>query len=301
MIKSLTVTNHLGDSLLLELRSPEKSGLLIQSIEGLGPSKANINSTELATMDGAHFNSARATPRNIVLTLALLEFPTIEDSRQRTYKYFPVKKDVTLRIETDNRTVETVGRVESNEPNIFSRQQTTQISILCPDPYFYAEGDSGTVFSGVLPKFSFPFCNNSLTENLLSFGDLRFDTRVVFEYAGDADTGMVITIHALGSSANITLFNSTTGESMKIDVSKISILTGQPYGLGEDIIISTIRGDRYVRLLRGGEYYNIIGVLNKDADWFQVSNGENIFAFVTEDGLNNIMVSFGYRNSYGGI
>ena len=107
MIQSVTVTNPKGESLKLVLRDPESSGLIIQEISGLGPSKANINSTELATMDGSIFASARATERNIVLTLILLPIPSIETVRQKTYSFFPIKKAVTLLVETDNRLVET--------------------------------------------------------------------------------------------------------------------------------------------------------------------------------------------------
>ena len=85
-------------------------------------------------MDGSIFASARATERNIVLTLILLPIPSIESVRQKTYSFFPIKKAVTLLVETDNRLVETTGYVESNEPNIFSQQESTQISIICPDP-----------------------------------------------------------------------------------------------------------------------------------------------------------------------
>ena len=49
MIKSVTVTNYLGESIKLELGFPEKSGFLIQSIDGLGPPKADIHKTEVAT------------------------------------------------------------------------------------------------------------------------------------------------------------------------------------------------------------------------------------------------------------
>ena len=68
MIKSVTVTNNLGESIVLELRFPEKSGFLIKEggITGLGPAKATINSTESVTVDGASFNSAHVGQRNIV-------------------------------------------------------------------------------------------------------------------------------------------------------------------------------------------------------------------------------------------
>ena len=137
MIKSLKVTNHLGESLVLELMRPEKSGLIVREISGLGPSKATINTSDVATMDGSVYNSSRRENRNIVLDLMMYPFPTIEDSRLLTYRYFPIKKQVRLEIETDNLNVHTYGYVESNEPDIFSEEESTQISIICPDPNFY--------------------------------------------------------------------------------------------------------------------------------------------------------------------
>ena len=53
MIKSVTVVNHLGESLKLDLASPEKSGFIVKSIEGLGPVKATVNTTKMSTTDGA--------------------------------------------------------------------------------------------------------------------------------------------------------------------------------------------------------------------------------------------------------
>lgn len=58
MIKSITVTNYLGDSIKLELARPEESGFIVTSVTGLGAGKANINMTEVATNNGGLFNSS---------------------------------------------------------------------------------------------------------------------------------------------------------------------------------------------------------------------------------------------------
>lgn len=121
MIKSVTVVNYLGESFKMELMRPEESGFIIQSITGIGPVKANINNTELSTGDGAVYNSSRLTVRNIIFKLCFLPNPTIEHTRQKSYKYFPVKKPIKLIFETDNRVSECSGYVESNEPDIFSK------------------------------------------------------------------------------------------------------------------------------------------------------------------------------------
>ena len=59
MIKSITVTNYLGESLKMELTNPYDSGFAITDITGIGPGKADINVTELTSSDGALHNSSR--------------------------------------------------------------------------------------------------------------------------------------------------------------------------------------------------------------------------------------------------
>lgn len=302
MIKSIKVTNPKGESLVLDLFHPEKSGLIVKSISGLGPPKANINSTDLATADGALYSSARASTRNIVFNLQFMFAPTIEDSRQLTYKYFPLKNLVKIEVETDNRSLETSGYVESNQPDIFSKEETTQISILCLDPFFYDPNPSVTQFATVTPTFEFPFSNESTSESLIEFGTINLDTRSTIDYIGDVDTGVLITIHALGSvSGSLTIYNVETQEKMVVDLAKIKTLIGKDYGSGDDIIISTVSGDKYVQVLHDGKYTNAIAAIEKLADWFQVSVGRNIFNFTVTKGIENLVMSFSYRNAYGGI
>lgn len=302
MIKSIIVTNHNGESLKLDLFHPEESGLIVKSISGLGPPKANINSTDLATADGAIYSSARASTRNIVFNLQFMFAPTIEDARQKTYKYFPLKKKITIEVETDNRSLSTEGYVESNEPDIFSQEESTQISIVCVDPFFRDARPSLVQFASVLPNFEFPFSNESLTDDLIEFGKIGLDTRSTLVYTGDVDTGILITIHAMGSVSGIlNIYNIETYENIKIDLSKIKTLTGSDYRSGDDIIISTVSGDKYVQVLHNGKYYNAIGIIDKLANWFQLTVGENIFNFTVTNGVENLSITFEYRNAYGGI
>lgn len=138
MIKSVTVTNHVGDSLQLILREPEKSGLIITDIDGLGPIKASINTTNYATLDGAYFNSSRGETRNINITLRPMD-PDVEGNRLKAYRFFPVKEKVKIEVITDNRDGVIEGYVESVEPTIFSDEESIDISIICPDPFFYEQ------------------------------------------------------------------------------------------------------------------------------------------------------------------
>ena len=304
MIKSVTVTNYLGESLLLELSNPWEVGIAITKIEGLGPVKASINSTEISSGDGARFNSARIGARNIVFTFRLLEAPTVEDSRQKTYKYFPVKTNVTLLFETDNRLCQITGYVESNKPNIFSEEEDTQISIICPNPYFISMENGGmnsVVFFGSEPAFEFPFSNESLTDPLIIFGNIKLRQEEVVLYDGDSQVGFTIKMHALGEVRQITIYNTKTRESMKIDTNILSEITGSGIVAGDEITISTIKGDKHVTLLRDGEEINILNALGKDVDWFQLAKGDNIFAYSCEYGAENLEFSINYQTLYEGV
>lgn len=307
MIYSIVVTNYLGDRIKLELGKPDVSGFLIKSITGLGPAKANVNTTEVSTNDGSLFNSARLSQRNIVLDMVFINTvygESIEDLRQKSYKYFPLKKSVELTIETDNRYVKTTGYVESNEPNIFSSQEGTQISIICPDPYFYSAGEDGnnvTNFYSIDPIFEFPFSNESLDEPLLVFGEIQIKTEGVITYHGDSEIGVMIYIHAIGPVTNINIYNTETREVMRINTEKISSLTGKGIVASDDIVINTAKGEKSITLIREGVSYNILNCLDKNTDWFTLAKGDNIFAFTADSGVTNLQFRVENKVIYEGV
>lgn len=303
MIKALTVTTYLGDSIRLELARPELSGFAVKSIEGLGPGKAAINTTEVSTNDGGLFNSARLSSRNIVINIAYFfnGKETIEELRLKSYKYFPLKKKVTLLFETDDRMAEIDGYVEENEPNVFSKEEDTDISIICPDPFFYSQSTDITIFSGVEPLFEFPFANESLETGLLEMGHIKYKTEELVYYSGDADIGITITIHAVGSATNLSIYNIDTREKMRIDSKKLKTLTGSDIINGDDITICTVKGKKAITLLRNGVTTNILNCLTKDSDWFQLAKGDNIFAYTAEEGATNLQFRIENKVAYEGV
>lgn len=289
MIKSITVTNYLGDSLKLDLMRPEESGFIVESITGLGPGKANINTTETATNDGSSFNSSRVASRNIVISLRYMWKSTIEESRHRSYKYFPLKRKVTLTVETDTRMATIEGYVESNDPTIFSKESGSDISIICPDPFFYSVyGSQITTFGGIEPMFEFPFSNESLTEPLLEFAAIKEYVERTVLYEGEVETGVTMTIRATGEASGITIYNVETLETMKIDTDMLQSLTG--YGLieGDELSICTTKGKKSAVLIRNGQRTNVLNCVDRNSDWFQLSKGENIFSFTAEEGRSNL-------------
>lgn len=303
MIKSVKVTNYMGESLTIPLIW-NGGPFEIEKIEGLGPPKATVNTTEIATNDGSKFNSARATERNVVVYLILHGAPMIEDARQLSYKYFPVKKPLQLEIETDNRHCVVEGYPESNEPNIFSDSEDTQVSIVCPNPYWKSAGDDGiqeVIFHGVAPNFEFPFSNESLIEDKIEFGLIDRRKENVVYYDGDAEQGITIIIEAIGTVKNLTIYNIRTREKMAISHDELVSFTGSGIVNGDTITISTVKGHKSIELLRDGVTTNILNCIGKDDDWFMLSKGDNIFGYTADEGSDYLDFKINYSSLYEGI
>lgn len=306
MIKSVTVVNHLGESLKLDLASPEKSGFIVKSIEGLGPVKATVNTTKMSTTDGALYNSARVDERNIVLRLEYMLKETVEEVRHLSYKYFPIKKQITFIVETEKRKCAINGYVESNEPDIFNKQSGCQISIICPYPYFHdANGKQETVFSGIVPLFEFKFPSHvsleSGTYDLIEFGRINNMDRRTIYYSGESDAGISIELHALGSVINPSIFNANTREYISIDTTKLELSTGNGITAGDTIYINTAKGQKSVLLDRGGNYYNILNCIGAKSSWMQLSKGDNVFVYTSEYGTANLQLKISNYVLYEGV
>lgn len=192
MIQSITIKNTLDDTdngLTIELGAPEKTGLWVKSIKGIGPEKADINTTDFASSDGGIFNSARSQIRNITMTIGIVDYTddggiyrSVEYVRHSTYKWFAKKRPVTVTVTTDRTVLTAYGYVESVTPDIFNKQETMAISIVCPDPNWYA-GDGGTVvdFSATDGLFELPVVFTQTADTSFQEGKNYYEYNIELE------------------------------------------------------------------------------------------------------------------------
>lgn len=176
MIKTVSVVNQFGDEISTNFVGAYEAPYVITKIEGHGPVGADINLTQFATNDGAMYNSARVGERTLTLTLAVVAQPgkTIEHARRWIYKTYAVKNRVEMAFTTDTGVYIMRGYVEKCEPDIFEKITKVKITIVCPDPYFYAPAKTVTSISSVKGGFEFPFADNTTyidNETLMSFGE----------------------------------------------------------------------------------------------------------------------------------
>ena len=300
MIKSIEITNHRDEVLTLELRSPDKSGFRVLSIDGLGPPKGDIFVNEVAALDGGMYNSARANQRNIVFLLEFVANPSVERTRQLTYKHFPLKERVKIVVNTTEKSVYTYGFVESNEPDIFRERERATISVLCPDSWLYDVNSGLCIFGAISSLFTFPWSNESTTEGLVVFSEIVSETVKYLYYSGGVNIGILIHIHANDDASGIVI--SDEGSNViEIDSTKLVEITGADISQFDDIYISTVRGDKYAKLIRSTTEYDILNALGEDPHWFQLTQGDNMFVYTADSGLLYLSFDISYEVAYQGV
>lgn len=283
MIESVTVTNFKGETIVIELSNPQSSGFAVTGITGLGPVKAEVNTVSYAMRNGSLFSSARIDNRNIVFGLLFMpsDGDTIEDVRQRSYRYFPVMSKVELVFKTGNRNARITGYVESNEPDIFSQLESTQISIICPDPYFYDNSTKQKVaFLEKRGLFHFPFFNSGSVKEI-KMGEIYKMKTKSFSYNGNTPTGVTIDLAFFGEvTGKISISNKATEQTIVFDTSQLS--GSNKLGSGDAVEICTRSGEKYARLKKNGSttYVDILNCVETYA--LDVVGGENQFEIVTD-------------------
>lgn len=307
MLKSVTVTNHLGKSITLELANPEESGFYVVGITGLDPPKADISMSDIAAYDGSVFNSSRVSSRNIVLSLIFPE-TKVEHYRHESYKYFPIKRNITLDFVTDTRQLSISGYVESNEVGIFSKRQGCQVSVLCPDPWFYSTngGTAEQILSKVERIFEFENLGGSDTwikgitsdnSYAIEFSNIIRNSSGIVNYDGDIEVGVTLRFRAFGTTGDVNIYKGY--DRLTINSSVVNRITGSPIQAGDEIIITTHQGKKSARLLRNGRYINVLSAIDKKSTWLKVSKGENEFVFTTVTSSGEL--AFSIQTLYEGV
>jgi hypothetical protein len=345
MIESITFTNRFGRSLHCNLREPEYSNIAITDITGLGPGKSTMKINDIATSDGGIFSSARMGARNIVFTFRFIEYDPdyayvpVEDSRRLSYEFFMPKTQIRVIIRTDRGREFTInGYVESNEPTIFSNQESSTVSLICPGYYFKMVSDTGdqqheTILGNGL--FEFPFSNESTDgQKKIQFGEAERISTYELYYDGDTENGFELRITFLGnivneiSVDNIPVGNTYNGDVgigndyinypgwtdldisssfVHIDISALATLLSSVYSdpiytNGNRIIITSQTGNKSVTFATfDGDMYNILDGVDH-LDWLKLYPGYNRFRVSTDQAsVGHFRVEAYFNTLYAGV
>lgn len=259
----------------------------VYKVTGLQPPAVSINSSVNATTDGSTVNSLRAGTRNIVLYMTLEG--DVEKSRIELYRYFPLKKRITVYFKNGSRDVLIEGYVEVIECDLFTNKQIAQVSLLCPQPYFKAVNDLVSYFSDISALFSFPF---SVGAEGMEVSSITRNVRKSIINTGDVESGIIIDLYAVGEVVNPVIYDVFERTHIKLLFTMIA---------GDRIVINSNTGSKSITLIRGGVNTNIMGSMYPDSTWLTLGAGDNVFTYQCDSGADNLQLTFTASVLYGGV
>lgn len=288
-------------TLILENQSGEQVNLsttanqyMTSKIEGLNPPPGTISTSTYAGMDGSYLNNAFIEKRNLVISFEMRGID-IEKRRHLLYRVVKPSRYIKVYYKTAGIDVYAEGYVETCEVNNFETLTSGQISIICPDPYWYSTSPVYAYYSQIIGAFHFPFPGSDAPFPL---GIYSTTDNITIQNDGD-ETGFTIQIEASSSetvpeiaAVTPTIYNADTGEYLQI---KGDILKG------DIITITTKTGNKTVILTHNGVDSNIINRLVSGSTWLSLREGKNTFHVQAVRGVKNLKVTLMHRNAYLGV
>lgn len=283
MFYTLTLENETGQQIDL---SHTANRFMFSKIEGLNPPAGTISTSSYAGMDGSYLNNAFIEKRNIVIPFEMRGWG-IEKRRHELYKVVKPSRYIKIYYSTKNISVYAEGIVETCEMENFEMLTKGQISIVCPDIYWYSTETQIAEYSRITGAFHFIFPDN---DEPFPIG--KYNTQNIMTIVNDGDeVGFTLEISG-GPAKNPTIYNAATDEYMQI--------TGELKD-GDVITITTKTGNKTVTLEREGVVSNIINRLVSGSTWLTLRTGENKFYVRASEGLSKLKVRLIHRNAYLGV
>lgn len=275
MLTKVEVRTDQGALLTLPLQDVTQ-GLIVESIEGLDPVKANLVSSSFAQLDGEQYQSARREKRNLIINLALEPDYTVgsmQGLRNLLYQFFMTKQRVRLRFfSVGQPTVDIEGRVESFDAPKFMKDPTAKISVLCFDPDFF------TPDLVILP-------GNTVSSII----------ETTHVYPGSVETGFVFKLLPNRDVSEFTIYHRPADDSLRA----LEFQTPTPMIAGDILAISTQSGNKYATLTRAGIATSILYGISPQSNWINLFPGPNKLRVYAEGAA--VPYSIEYTTKFGGL
>ena len=281
---NLILENENGDSISM---TDTANRYMTSKIEGLNPPTSIISTSNYAGMNGSYLNNAFIDKRNVVIHFEMRGI-NIEQRRHELYRIVKTSRYLKIYYRTANISVYTEGYVETCEMNNFEQLTSGQISVICPDIYWYSTESQYAYYSKESGAFTFPF---SIDEKGVPLGYYSDTSSIMIVNDGD-ETGFTIQLEALEEVKNPCIYCNEDNSYLRINTTMQK---------GDVIIISTKIGKRTVVLNRYGEESNIINLLSSGSTWFTLKAGKNNYTVTAQYGLQNQKVKMIHTNAYLGV
>jgi hypothetical protein len=264
---------------------------LLTDVDGIYEAKNKVYVSENSMIDGAVYQGSVAEYRNIVLHLT--DTDKYVDNRDALNRLFKEKSVGTLTFwEADAAPRKIDYYVESLNSTGEDPYREHQVSLICPDPFFYDINASSEQMASWVGVFTFPFASPS-TGFVFGYKDNSLIKKIQNDFAED-NIGITIIMSCLGGVTNPSITHIETNSSIHIGHS------GKPFNMvaGDIVTITTETGNKHVTLTHDGVTSEINHYLTEDSVFIQLMRGSNSFGFGADSGVNNLTITLEYTYKY---
>lgn len=273
--------NQIGEQIKFDNSGP----CSIESIDGLG-SDFNVYTSKNTGQDGENYNGSDANKRNIVITLSVKKAELLVQ-RNKMFDFFQRGSPGIFYYYEDDEAKRISYYVEKVTPSGNGLFRYITISLICPDPKFYALTDQLTqlaIWQGCIRfplRIKNPFHVTEKVNTLI--GNVRNGSAVPM--------GLTVTFRATGTVINPSLYDINRYDLMQINTTMHA---------GDVIVITTGDGNKRVRLLSGGVTNNISNLMQYPPKWLKAYQGDNLFRYNAASGIDTLSVSILSTPAYWG-
>lgn len=273
----LSQVNLVGDTTINMnvLGAAPRDSLIVKKITGLSPPDVDLFIGDYAR-DGGTYSGRRVQKRNVVVDLGLnpnhAENETVDTLRQSLYKMFLdpsfTGDDLVIELVDDIRPTKIlVGYTEKFEGEVFSKDSSISVSLICPDP-FLRDADE-TVLTGSFTTFP-------------------------FTYSGSAETGFFVKVAVTANTPSIVIDNNGTRMVFEYN-----------FLIGDVLKVNTTPGSRSVLLDRAGfPNMEILFAMTPTSPWISLHSQSNllkVYDDVATPAIVGNMTELRYTQTYWGI
>ena len=263
---------------------------LLEDAAGIYEQSAKVNITENTLTDGSTYQSSVLQSRNIVLSLRDLNDHLA--NRQFLLSLFPPKSKGTLIFRDGEEERQTDYYVEKLTSDGIYSARRYQISLICPDPYFYDLEDYSVTLAAFVPNFTFTHEFLSVKEEL----GYRQINRLqdIKDEIGSDNIGITITIEASGAVENPEVTRVESNEHIQVGTESMPL----DMVAGDKVIITTSDNNKKIFLEHNGVQTNISQYLSEDSTFIQLHRGDNTIGYSAASGIDSMVITITYRIRY---
>lgn len=253
----------------------------ILSIKGLADISASYKTLDNAVGDGEIIVGRTVNSRS-----PKIKFRVSSILSDTMVRYFRPHSNHVLYIDTRKINCN-IKSAELTWDDGYANDPAVELTLFCPDPYFYDISDFGQNIAGIQPMFGFPW--TATIDDGITFGYRIFSDSTIFRNAGDKPVGFkAVLTAARGTATNVKFENLITGEYLRVVVS---------LDQGDYVEISTVQstGEQYIR--KNG--VDIFADIDRLSDFFLLARGDNFLKYSADTGVTNLDVVLYYTPVYG--